>query len=101
MIPLNQDGARQGGRAIVFSERHLSEPSQGDFEKMARRRFQDPKPERRGKWWVLRFWQDVFEDGRRTRKRKRIKLAPSSMGEREVLKIAAEHLRPMNQGLTS
>jgi integrase len=66
---------------------------------MARRRFQDPQPERRGKWWVLRFWQDVFVEGRRKRVRKRIKLAPASIGEREVKKIAAEHLRPMNQGL--
>jgi integrase len=66
---------------------------------MARRRFQAPKPERRGKFWVLRYWQDVFKDGRRIRQRKRIKLAPASMAEREVKKIAAEHLRPMNQGL--
>lgn len=73
--------------------------SSGDFDRMARRRFQAPKPERRGKYWVLRFWQDEFHDGRRTRERKRIKLAPASMAEREVKKIAAEHLRPMNQGL--
>jgi len=68
---------------------------------MARRRFQAPEPERRGKYWVLRFWQDVFENGRRTRQRKRIKLAPATMAEREVKKIAAEHLRPMNQGLVT
>lgn len=66
---------------------------------MARRRFQAPEPERRGKYWVLRYWQDVFENGRRTRKRKRIRLAPANMAEREVKKMAAEHLRPMNQGL--
>ena len=68
---------------------------------MARRRFQAPKPIRRGKWWVLRYWQDVFENGRRQRKRRRAKLAPATMPEREVLKIAAEHLRPMNQGLVT
>jgi integrase len=68
---------------------------------MARRRFQAPKPEKRGKYWVLRFWQDVFKDGRRIRQRKRIKLAPVTMAEREVKKIAAEHLRPMNQGLVT
>ena len=68
---------------------------------MARRRFQAPKPEKRGKYWVLRYWQDVFQEGRRTRQRKRIKLAPANMPEREVKKIAAEHLRPMNQGLVS
>lgn len=75
--------------------------SNGDFERMARRRFQAPKPERRGKWWVLRFWQDAIKDGRRVRERKRIRLAPASMGEREVKKIASEQLRPMNQGLVT
>jgi len=66
---------------------------------MARRRFQDPKPKRVGKWWYLLCRQDEFVNGRRTRKRKRIKLAPATMPEREVRKIAAEVLRPMNQGL--
>jgi integrase len=68
---------------------------------MARRRFQDPKPARLGKWWYLLCWQDEFIGGRRIRKRKRIKLALASMPEREARKIAAEVLRPMNQGLVS
>ena len=66
---------------------------------MARRRFQDPKPLRLGKWWYLLTWQDEFKVGRRIRKRKRIKLASATMPEREVRKIAAEMLRPLNQGL--
>jgi len=68
---------------------------------MARRRFQDPKPQRLGKWWYLLTWQDEFIEGRRIRKRKRIKLALTTMPEREVRKIAAEMLRPLNQGLIS
>jgi integrase len=88
-------------RGIVHGETTPCGPSKGDFEQMARRRFQAPKPERRGKFWVLRYWEDVFQDGRRTRVRRRIRLAPASMPEREVLKVAAEHLRPMNQGLQS
>jgi len=68
---------------------------------MARRRFQDPKPQRLGQWWYLLTWQDEFVDGRRIRKRKRIKLALATMPEREVRKIAAEMLRPLNQGLIS
>ena len=87
------------GRGILLAETSPGGSSKGDIERMARRRFQDPKPEKRGNWWVLRFWQDVFVDGRRKRQRKRIKLAPASLGEREVKKIAAEYLRPMNQGL--
>lgn len=68
---------------------------------MARRRFQAPKPKRRGKWWCLLYWQDEFVDGRRVRRRKRVKLASADTPEREVNKIAAEHLRPMNQGLVT
>lgn len=66
---------------------------------MARRRFQSPEPKREGKWWYLLYWHDEFENGRRIRKRKRVKLAPSTTPLREVQKIASEHLRPMNQGL--
>jgi len=66
---------------------------------MARRRYQDPRPQRVGNWWYLLYWQDQYENGRRTRKRKRVKLAPATMPKREVEKIAAEHLRPLNQGL--
>jgi len=68
---------------------------------MARRRFQDPKPVRVGKWWYLLSWQDEFINGRRIRRRKRTKLALANMLEREVRKIAAEILRPLNQGLIS
>lgn len=66
---------------------------------MARRRFQDPAPKREGKWWYLIYWQDVFVNGTSARKRKRHKLAPAEFPEREVQKMAAEFLRPMNQGL--
>src|SRR5438552_13745308 len=86
-------------RGIVAGEANYGEPSRGDFEKMARRRFQDPRPKRLGKWWYLLTWQDEFQNGSRIRRRKRIKLAPASMPEREVRKIAAEILRPLNQGL--
>src|SRR5258708_28076996 len=70
-----------------------------DEEKMAKRRFQDPKPKREGNWWYLRIRQDVFAGGRKTRQLKRAQLAPASMPDRKVQKIAAEMLRPVNQGL--
>jgi integrase len=72
-----------------------------EWQKMARRRFQDPKPFRRGEWWCLLTWQDEFQEGKLTRKRKWHKLAPATTLEREAKKIAAELLRPMNQGLIS
>jgi integrase len=68
---------------------------------MARRRFQDPKPFRRGAWWCLLTWQDRIVEGKPERKRKWHRLAPARMSEREVRKIAAELLRPLNQGLES
>ena len=66
---------------------------------MARRRCQNPKPEREGNQWVLRYWRDEFINGERIRRRKRECLAPAAMPEREVRKIALEFLRPLNQGL--
>jgi integrase len=68
---------------------------------MSRRRFQNPAPFRRGRWWYLQTWQDVFVAGRLKRKKVWAKLAPASMPVREVKKIAAEKLRPLNQGLES
>jgi integrase len=68
---------------------------------MARRRFQDPKPRRRGNWWNIQVRQDVFVDGKLQRSNKRVRLAPAAMTEREVRKVAAEYLRPLNQELQS
>src|SRR5271157_1599423 len=88
-------------RVIVLPEANSGLPLKGDFERMARRRFQNPKPFREGSYWWIKPWTDVFTEGRLQRKQKRIKLAPATLSEREVKKIAAEHLRPMNQGLES
>lgn len=88
-------------RAIVLPEANFGTPSPAEIEKMARRRFQSPTPFREGRFWWLFHWQDEFADGKRIRCRKRTKLAPSSMSAREVQKVAAEILRPLNQGLVS
>jgi hypothetical protein len=73
----------------------------GELEAMARRRYQDPEPERVGSCWYIRVYRDEYVNGRRIRKRKRIRLAPASMPVREVQKLKAEYLRPLNQGLIS
>jgi integrase len=52
-------------------------------------------------WWCLQYWRDDFSKGKSTRKKTWAKLAPASLPEREVRKIAAELLRPLNQGLES
>lgn len=77
-------------------------PQKAELEKMARRRFQKgSKLEKQGAWWTLRVYQDRFEGGKRKRARLRIRLAPASMGVREVQKVAQEHLWDINQGLDS
>lgn len=86
---------------IVPAEANTGAPLRGDYERMARRRFQNPKPFRHGRWWYLQYWRDDFSEGKPKRKRPWAKLAPSTMPEREVKKIAAEFLRPLNQGLES
>jgi len=88
-------------RAIVLGEANTGTPLKGDFERMARRRFQDPKPFRRGEWWCLQYWRDDLTEGKHRRRKAWAKLAAASMPEREVRKVAAELLRPLNQGLES
>jgi integrase len=86
---------------IVLGEANTASRLRGDFEAMAKRRFQNPKPERVGKFWYLRIREDEQVGSVRIRKLKRVKLAPASMPEREVKKVAAETLRPLNQGLVT
>jgi len=91
--------AQQLGCVMVSAEANLDRPSKGDFEAMARRRFQDPRPKRRGKWWTIQVRRDDFVGGRLVRKKTRVRIAPATVVEREARKIAAEYLRPKNQGL--
>jgi integrase len=88
-------------RVIVLSKANSGFPLKGDFERMARRRFQNPKPFREGNWWWINPWQDEFIEGRIVRKRRRMKVASAPLSEREARRIAVETLRPMNQGLES
>ena len=53
-------GPRNHGN--VVAETSVGGLSKGEIERMARRRFQAPKPKRRGKWWCLLYWQDEFID---------------------------------------
>jgi integrase len=95
----NSELTAPAGRVIVLSEANPGFPLKGDFERMARRRFQNPKPFREGAWWWMLVYEDTFSAGKCARRKKRVKLAPATMKEREVQKVAAEYLRPINQGL--
>jgi integrase len=68
---------------------------------MARRRFQDPTPQKRGAWWTLQIRRDDFVAGNRVRTKTRVRIAPATMPPREARKVAAEYLRPLNQSLQS
>jgi hypothetical protein len=89
-------------RGTLCGEANFDRPSpRGDFEAMVKRRYQDPEPEIVGNWWEIRVYRDEYANGRRIRKRTRIRLAPAVMPVREVQKIKAEYLRPINHGLIS
>ncbi len=93
--------AKDSKHGNILPEASTGVPPKGDFERMSRRRFQDPKPKRRGNWWILQYWREDFSTGVPKRKKAWAKLALASMPLREVKKIAAELLRPINQGLES
>ncbi len=82
---------------IVSGEANLGRPSRGDFESMARRRFQDPRPKRRGKWWEIQVRRDEFVGGQLRRKKTRVRIAPVTVPEREARKIAAEQPAPQSR----
>ena len=86
-------GQRDG---IVPAEANSRTPSLRELEAMVRRRCQNPRPSKEGNFWYLRIWQNVPSAAR---KRERIKLAPASMPEREVRKLAAEKLRSVNRSI--
>jgi hypothetical protein len=86
--------------AIIRNQANIGAPiSPKEMERMAKRRFQNPRLQRRGAWWTMRVWRDQFVGGKHVRKQQRVRLAPATLSEREVRKIASEYLRPLNQGL--
>jgi len=66
---------------------------------MARRRFQSPKPRRRGAWWVIDVRKDVLEKGRVRRKKTTVRLTSSDKPWYEVRRLADEYLRKLNNSL--
>lgn len=72
------------------------------WERMARKRYQDPRPKKRGLWWVIRYRQDEIVGGKLKRIRKEVRLGlVSEHSEKDARRLASEHLRPLNQGLES
>jgi hypothetical protein len=66
--------------AIIRNQANIGAPiSPQEMERMAKRRFQDPKPKRRGAWWTMRVWRDEFVDGKHVRKQQRVRLAAATV----------------------
>lgn len=78
----------------------------GDWQKLARRRYQKGSIRQRGTRnpvWELQFWADeIRPDGSLGRKRDSVILGfVADMNKRQAMKVADEHLRPMNLGKTT
>jgi len=81
----------------MAAEAGFGTPSEG--EAMARRRFQSPRPKRRGGRWSILKWEYGHKEKPNNRKLKRITVGPARLSFREAQRIAAEIVRPENQGL--
>src|SRR5262249_36233192 len=85
-------GRAAAPHGIVCPKAYPKGPSNGDYESMARRRYQKPSPRREGQQWVLYYWADEFENGKGKRKKKRHVLGPANLGTREVEQLRDEFL---------
>ena len=76
-------------------------PSREEMEDKMRRRHQDPRPRKHGKYWTIVVWKDEFQNGKPQHRQVRVRLAPIATKWRELLRLKDEYLRPLNQGLVS
>jgi integrase len=84
--------------ANLASEQIRNEPlpQGGGFEQMARRRYQKPVPKRRGEQWTILVREDQVDDGKRTRKVKRIALGPAALTRADAERLRDDYLAAVN-----
>ena len=84
---------------ILRAEQNRSGPSHqgGGFQKMARRRYQKPRPQKRGKQWTILVREEVVDDGQRKRKVKRVPLGPASLTRAQAERLRDDYLAAINQ----
>jgi len=85
------------------AEKQWQPKESGDWQKLARRRYQKGSIRKRGTRnpvWELQFWADEIQpNGSLGRKRESVILGfVADMNKRQAMKIADEHLRPLNLG---
>ena len=96
--------AVSGLRHILRSTEKQGESHQlGGWHDMARRRYQTGSIRKRGKRypiWELQWWADYLTtEGKIARKRESVILGyAADINRKQAQKLAAEHLRPLNQG---
>lgn len=64
---------------------------------MARRRYQNPTPQRRGEQWTILVREDVIEQGERVRRVRRVPLGPATLTRAEVQRLRDDYLARINQ----
>src|SRR5437016_10697331 len=74
----------------VEQTRNEPSPQGGGYERMARRRYQKPAPKRRGNQWTILIREDISQDGQRTRKVRRVPLAPATANKRDAERLRDE-----------
>jgi len=77
--------------------RNEPSPQGGGYEKMARRRYQKPRPQKRGNQWTILVREDVIEHGQRERKVRRVPLGPSTLTRAETERLRDDYLATINQ----
>jgi len=90
-----------GAPDTIRHQANTGVPSLEAIDQMSRRRHQDPKLEKHGKFWTIIIRKDEFVDGKPVRRRTRVRIAPLATPMRQVLKMKDEYLSPINQGLTA
>ena len=85
--------------AILLSEQTRRGPSAtgGDFQRMARRRYQKPTPKRRGSRWTILVREDVEQNGQRKRRVKRVPIGPTTRTKAEAERLRDDYLTKLNQ----
>jgi integrase len=96
-------GADPTRHILAATEQHGGSPQLGGWQDLTRRRYQNGNIRKRGKRcpvWELQWWADYLKpDGSIGRKRESLILGRAhEVSRRQAQKLAAEHLRPLNQG---
>lgn len=92
-LPLVESRSASSGLPLIGKE----------YERMGGKHFQTPVPKRVGRSWEIRARLPEFNAAHNSIEwvQRRVKLGPSTTSEKEAQRLAAEFMRPYNQGTES